>query len=469
MQKSQQSELPTCRVRHILERGIHYRLYHVLQGTESRRDNRISYANVYDVDNLRAAYERLHRTVSPGIDGRAQTELTERGLERLSEELRRHRYAPKPAQRITLPTPEGGRPLSIASTIDKVVQTAMLQVLEAAFEPTFRDSSHGFRVGRNCHTCLKVLRSSWIGISWLVQIDLQKIWTKLHHEILLELMAPVLYSKSMEDLMRKLLNAGYVDIYNLTDRTQYNIELVMGSIISPLCNNILLHELDCYVEDELIPMFGAGAMSSSEDKGAKKLKYLRFADNILFGLKGSKQDGIAIREAVKTFLQQKLKFDINESTSPVLNAHTDMTKFLGALIQYGWRATIAECYRIHFWMSPVVAPRGRCGLKVIQACCLKHYKLHVTKIMQIRVCWNFRKSSRGSLTTQAFAALAFKFLSHGRCLMFWTASSHQATWYIQWCVQEYSHRLDMSSSGTWGPAKWIAMVEIVGWRTSEHW
>lgn len=271
--------------------------------------------------------------MAPGIDGRAQTELTERGFERLSEELRRHRYAPKPAQRIILPTPDGGRPLSIASTIDKVVQTAVVMVLEPAFEPTFRDSSHGFRIGRSCHSCLKVLRSTWLGMTWLVPIDLQKLFTKAHHEILLELMAPVLHSKSLEDLIRKLLKAGYVDVYNLTDRTQYNTELVRGSVISPLCNNILLHELDCYVEDELIPMFGAGALSpGSESK--RSLKYLRYADNILLGFKGSKQDGIAIRQAVQTFLQHKLKFDINEQTSPVVNARSEMTKFLGALIQY---------------------------------------------------------------------------------------------------------------------------------------
>jgi retron-type reverse transcriptase len=238
------------------------------------------------------------------------------------------RYAPKPAQRVILPTPDGGRPLAIASTIDKVVQTAVLLRLEPVFEATFRDSSHGFRIGRSCHSCLKVLRSTWLGMSWLVQVDLQKLFTKAHHEILLELMAPVLHSKSLEDLIRKLLNAGYVDIYNLTDRTQYNTELVRGSIISPVCNNILLHQLDCYVEDELIPMFG-------DQHPPKALKYLRYADNILLGLKGSKQDGLAIRRAVQTFLQQKLKFDINEQTSPVSNARTEMTKFLGALIQYG--------------------------------------------------------------------------------------------------------------------------------------
>lgn len=88
--------------------------------------------------------------------------------------------------------------------------------------------------------------------------------------------------------MCKFFNVGYVDIYNFIDCIQYNIELVMGLIIFLLCNNILFYELDCYVEDEFIFMFGVGVMSFFEDKGVKKLKYLWFVDNILFGLKGSK-------------------------------------------------------------------------------------------------------------------------------------------------------------------------------------
>jgi hypothetical protein len=116
--------------------------------------------------------------------------------------------------------------LGFALTIDKVVQTAVLLRLEPVFESRFWDSSHRFQIGHSCHSCLKLLRSSWLVMSWLVQVDLQKLFTKAHHKILLELMAPVLYSKSLEDLIRKLLNTGYIDIYNFTDRTQYNMELV---------------------------------------------------------------------------------------------------------------------------------------------------------------------------------------------------------------------------------------------------
>lgn len=294
----------------------------------------ISYEDVYNVDNLRAGYERLKCTASPGIDGRTRSELTERGLVKLSEQLRRHKYAPKPSQRAVIPTPEGGRPLSVASTVDKVVQSTLKKLIDPLFDPMFRESSHGYRYGKSCHTCLRELRSTWIGMSWLIPVDLKKVFDKTHHELLLRLMEPVLQSKSLEDLMRKLLNAGYVDIYNLTDRSQYNTHLVKGSIISPLCTNILLHKLDCYVEDLLIPKFESGDVSLSSDDGTKTLKYLRYADNILIGLKGSKQEGLAVRKAVQTFLQKDLRFDIDERNSPVLNARSDMAKFLGALIQY---------------------------------------------------------------------------------------------------------------------------------------
>lgn len=298
----------------------------------------ISYEELYDVENLRAGYERLKRTTSPGIDGRImREELTERGFERLSDELRRQRYAPKPAQRLILPTPEGGRPLSIACTVDKVVLSTLKTLTEPLFEPKFRESSHGFRPGRSCHSALRSLRSSWIGISWLVPLELKNSFQKVHHDILLKEMEPVMRSKSVEDLMRKILNAGYVDIHNLTNRSEYGTsQLVMGTIISPLCANVFLHSLDCYVEDVLIPDYNSGDMSTeAECEIAKRLKYLRYADSILLGVKGSKQDAVDMRAAVQSFLLRRLKLDIDEYKSPILNARSDMAKFLGTLIAYG--------------------------------------------------------------------------------------------------------------------------------------
>nr|YP_004927715.1 hypothetical protein TrlaMp66 [Treubia lacunosa]AEH99761.1 hypothetical protein TrlaMp66 [Treubia lacunosa] len=347
---------------------------------------RVFYEDIYNIENLRAGYKRLKGNVDPGIDGRTKADMTDRGFEKLSKELRRQAYVPKPAKRVMIPKPDGGsRPLSIASTVDKVVQSTLKELVEPHFESLFRDSSHGFRPGKSCHKALRDLRYSWTALTWLVQIDIKKDFDKIHHDLLIKEMESVLPSKALQDLMRKLLNAGYVDVYNLTDRTQYNTEGVpQGSIISPLCANIFLHKLDCYVEDILIPKYDVGDMrpasanykqrlnNHSKDKvlffkyyteleqairnikhlkwinreqqkkyisvkkksffenifffrnpkvscplgrttllemadkeGLKRIKYLRYADNIILGIIGNKQDALDIRKAVQHFPKEE--------------------------------------------------------------------------------------------------------------------------------------------------------------------
>lgn len=177
-------------------------------------------------------------------------------------------------------------------------------------------------------------------------------------------------------------NAGYVDVYNPTNRMQYNTEGVpRGSIISPLCANIFLHPLDCYVEDVLIPKYNVGGMCPAsaeyynkrlnldikdkavledypqfwqamtnikhfrwigtnkpshepDHEGAARLKYLRYADEVMLGVIGSKEEALNIRKAVQKFLQQKLKLEINEQRSSLINAKSEIAKYLGTLVTY---------------------------------------------------------------------------------------------------------------------------------------
>ncbi|BEI31809.1 putative groupII intron reverse transcriptase /maturase (mitochondrion) [Bryopsis sp. KO-2023] len=355
----------------------------------------VSYSDIYNLDNLKAGYAKLKAIVAPGIDGRTKTNITEKGLRKLSKQLKNQTYKPRPAKRIRIPTPDGGsRPFSMASTVDKIVQSTLKLLIEPYFEPQFRDISHGFRPGKSGHTALREIRGLWTNVTWLIKIDIQKYFDntesrKRHHSILCEQMAPVLHTRSLQDLIHKLMKAGYVDVYSLTDHTQYD-RLQGASIISPLCTNIFLHKLDCYIEHSLIPKYTHPRFSSKYkaslenthlrwDEGGPVLalarggannktphrvasqpspcrgpiqnayetvKYLRYADSMLIGVIGSRKDATDIRMAVQEYMYKQLQLDINSHKSAIYHATTERTRFLGTDIIYSASPHFCEPKRI---------------------------------------------------------------------------------------------------------------------------
>lgn len=125
------------------------------------------YKKLSETTSLVAAYERIKSkpgSMTPGVDGTTLDGITAGSLERLSEELKREKFDFKPERRTHIPKTDGRqRPLRIPSIRDRIVQQAMREVLEAIYEPEFRNSSHGYRPGRSCHTALKQV-STWNGI-----------------------------------------------------------------------------------------------------------------------------------------------------------------------------------------------------------------------------------------------------------------------------------------------------------------
>lgn len=190
-----------------------------MPGMNYTHPDSVSYEDIHNIDNLKAGYAKLKANVAAGIDGRTKTDITEKGLTKLSKQLKNQTYKPKPAKRRMIPKPDGGsRPISMASAVDKVVQSTLKLLIEPYFESQFRDISHGFRPGRSCHTALRELRGKWTSMTWLIKIDIKKYFDKIHHDLLLEEMGPVLQTRSLQDLMKKLLKAGYVDIVRLGRR-----------------------------------------------------------------------------------------------------------------------------------------------------------------------------------------------------------------------------------------------------------
>ena len=154
---------------------------------------------------------------------------------------------------------EGQRPLGIPNFTDKLVQEALRMMLEAYYEPRFRDSSHGFRPGRGCHTALADLKYKFKGAAWFIEGDIRGCFDNIDHEVLMEILARDIQDGRLLNLIRMSLEAGYMEDWQY-NRTYSGTP--QGGILSPLLANIYLNELDAYIEDVLIPQYTRGKKTS---------------------------------------------------------------------------------------------------------------------------------------------------------------------------------------------------------------
>jgi group II intron reverse transcriptase/maturase len=342
---------------------------------------KITYRNLISIENLNSGLARTKDGVFPGLDGQVKKTISEKRLVKLHKDLATQSYKPTPSKRVAIPKPGGGsRYLSIASQIDKVVQGALLNKLELLFENIFLDVSFGFRKNRGCHNALKEIKYGWKGVTWVINIDIEKCFDKINHVILLRKLENYC-DQSVIELIRKLLKVGYVDIHNLADRQEYNVEgIPQGSLISPIFCNIFLHELDEYIVQELLPMYNRGKSrrkdpvyskrytlndkdksilevypqlkkallrvkhnefvtgqkflaSDSLDSNFRRLHYVRYADDFLIGFTGPRKEALEIQETIIDKLST-LGLQINQEKSQVYHSNDRGIKYLGVYLRY---------------------------------------------------------------------------------------------------------------------------------------
>ena len=261
-------------------------------------------------ENLWKALRRVQANKgSPGVDRMTVGELSGYLREHwpaIREQLLNGKYEPKPVRRVEIPKPGGGvRKLGIPTVLDRLVQQALLYVLQRRWDPTFSEGSYGFRPGRSQHQAVtKAQQHIAEGFRWVVDLDLEKFFDRVNHDILMGRVAKRVADKRVLKLIRAFLNAG-VMADGLVSPTDEGTP--QGGPLSPLLSNIVLDDMDRELE-------------------RRGLRFVRYADDCNVYVRSARA-GHRVKEGLTRFLTETLKLKVNEEKSAV--ARPWVRKFLG--------------------------------------------------------------------------------------------------------------------------------------------
>ena len=265
---------------------------------------------VVERSNMRLAYQRvIENKGAPGIDDLGVAELKDWlavHWPSVKQALLEGRYLPQAVRRVDIPKPAGGmRTLGVPTVVDRLIQQGLHQVLQPLFEPSFSDGSFGFRPGRNAHQALQRAQAFIrAGKRWVVDIDLEKFFDRVNHDVLMGRVARVVGDTRVLKLIRRFLQAGMMQEGLVAPRTEGTPQ---GGPLSPLLSNILLTDLDRELE-------------------GRKLSFCRYADDCDIYV-GSRQSGARVMSSIRVFLEEVLHLRINAQKSAV--ARPWERKFLG--------------------------------------------------------------------------------------------------------------------------------------------
>ena len=261
-------------------------------------------------ENLKKALKRVQANKgSPGVDGMTVKELPDylkKHWPSLRDQLLQGTYQPEPVKRVEIPKPDGGvRKLGIPSGVDRFIQQALLQVLQSKWDRTFSGHSYGFRPNRSAHQAVTEAQKYIAeGSRWVVDIDLEKFFDRVNHDILMGRVAKRVCDKRVLKLIRAFLNAG-VMANGLVSPTDEGTP--QGGPLSPLLSNLVLDDLDRELEK-------------------RGHRFVRYADDCNIYVR-SRKAGERVMESVTAFLTQRLKLKVNGEKSAV--ARPWERKFLG--------------------------------------------------------------------------------------------------------------------------------------------
>jgi len=252
-------------------------------------------------ENLFAALRRVEQNKgAPGVEGMTVEQLgphlTER-WPRIREELQSGTYQPQPVRKVEIPKPDGKgtRTLGIPTVLDRLIQQALLQGLQPIFDPTFSDASFGFRPGRGTYQAVLRARAHVTeGWTWVVDLDLEKFFDRVNHDVLMARVARRVKDKRVLLLIRRFLQAGMMEGGLVSPREEGTPQ---GSPLSPLLSNILLDELDKELE-------------------RRGHRFVRYADDCNVYVQ-SEVAGKRVMASLERFLRQRLRLKVNRDKSAV--------------------------------------------------------------------------------------------------------------------------------------------------------
>jgi RNA-directed DNA polymerase len=251
-------------------------------------------------ENMQAACKRVVRNGgAPGPDGMTVEDLLSYCREHwahIREELLSGTYCPQPVRRVEIPKPGGGtRTLGIPTVVDRMIQQALLQVLTPIFDPTFSDASYGFRPGRSAHEAIKRAREHIAaGHRWVVDLDIEKFFDRVNHDILMSRVARRVKDKRVLLLIRRYLQAGTMEGGLMSPRREGTPQ---GGPLSPLLSNIYLDDLDKELE-------------------RRGHLFVRYADDCNVYVR-SEVAGRRVMTSLERFLWKRLRLRINREKSSV--------------------------------------------------------------------------------------------------------------------------------------------------------
>ena len=335
------------------------------------------YRYLFSEEMFAVAYQRIYAkqgNMTPGTDGKTIDEMSLERIERLIVSLKDESYQPHPARRVYIPKKNGKkRPLGIPSFEDKLVQEVVRLLLEAIYEGHFEGTSHGFRPHRSCHTALGMIQKSFAGAKWFIEGDIKGFFDNIDHNVLISILRERISDERFLRLIRKFFNAGYVEDWKYNKTYSGTPQ---GGIISPMLANIYLDKFDKYIK-EYAAKFRKGdrrsinpeywrlnnkknwlkkklqktsdeqirksylyeiaqlskQMLSTPHKDAmdadfRRMQYVRYADDFLISVIGSKSECETIKADITQFMREQLKLELSDEKTLITHAQ-DKAKFLG--------------------------------------------------------------------------------------------------------------------------------------------